>query len=113
MSEEDRAAHEQFLSRGMAFTADALGDFLRIDAGKCTGCRTCARVCPAGCIAMDGEVAVRDAQAGKGCNACLACIHACPAHAISLPMGESNPAARFCNEHVKLSDLIAANETVR
>lgn len=54
-------------------------------------------------------MAVRDAVAGDGCNACLACIHACPARAISLPMGEKNPNARFRNEHVSLADLVASN----
>lgn len=57
----------------------------------------------------DEDRAAHEATAGAGCNAYLACVHACPAHAISLPMGEKNPAARFRNEHVSLADLIAAN----
>ena len=109
MSDADRAAHEQFLSRGLVFEPEALGDFLRVDAARCTGCCLCARVCPAGCIAVEGDRAVRDATAGEGCNACLACMHACPAHAVSCAAGDRNPRARFRNEHVSLAEIAAAN----
>ncbi len=55
------------------------------------------------------DVAVRNALSEERCNACLACIHACPSGAFELPMGESNPEARFRNEHVSLNEIIAAN----
>lgn len=109
VTDADRAAHEEFLARGLSFTPEHLKDFLVIDPEVCSGCGICSRVCPAGCITLEDGVAVRDALAGDGCNACIACIQACPDHAISLPMGEINPEARFRNEHVRLADLIKAN----
>lgn len=109
VTDEDRAAHEQFMSRGLRFEPAALGGFLTVDSEKCIGCGACAKVCPAGCIALEGGKAVRNAQAGFGCNACLACMHTCPAHAIACAAGDKNPAARFRNEHVTLAELQEAN----
>ena len=111
VSDVDREAHAQFMSRGIGFEPADLGNFLCIDPQACTGCGICARVCPAGCIHVEEGAAVRDALAGQGCNACLACIHACANGAISLPMGEANPQARFRNSHVTLAQIMQANET--
>ena len=74
VTDGDRAAHEQFMSRGLCFEPAMLGGFLTVDSEKCVGCGACAKVCPAGCIALEGGKAVRNAQAGFGCNACLACM---------------------------------------
>ena len=97
------------MSRGLRFEPAMLGEFLTVDSEKCVGCGACAKVCPTGCIALEGGKAVRNAQAGFGCNACLACMHACPAHAITCAAGDKNPAARFRNEHVTLAELQEAN----
>ena len=44
---------------------------------QCTKCGTCARVCPAGNIAVDDSVVF-----GNACENCFACVNLCPAHAI-------------------------------
>lgn len=111
VTDEDRAAHAQFLSRRLSFEPAALHGFLAIDPERCTGCGICTRVCPASCISIEDGKAVRRATAGQGCNACLACIHACPNGAISLPMGEANPQARYRNEHISLQKIMEANGT--
>ena len=113
---DDLAIYEQGLQKyGDLFAnLDFLRSFLAITE-RCTGCTTCTRICPAGCIELgikaDGLFgAVRDAAAGNVCTACLACVHACPAHAIEISMGELNPEAHFTNEHTSIAELIEAND---
>lgn len=43
VSDEDRAAHVQFLNRGVKFEPEDLGGFLAIDADACKGCSICTR----------------------------------------------------------------------
>ena len=66
-------------------------------------CGICAKVCPADNIEVGDEVVFLDR-----CEACYACIQNCPQGALHLPT-EKSP-VRFRNEHVKLAEIIAANQ---
>jgi ferredoxin len=41
----------------------------------CIGCTKCTKVCPAGAVTMDGNLAVIDPDK---CTACGTCVDACP-----------------------------------
>ncbi|MFW6365291.1 MAG: EFR1 family ferrodoxin [Spirochaetota bacterium] len=68
----------------------------------CNGCGICADVCPAGNITMAEEPVY-----GSSCEFCLACTHNCPQNAIRVSGEKSRE--RFRNDHVQLSDIVAAN----
>jgi ferredoxin len=85
-------------------TLPKLGGFdhsFRVDE-KCTGCGTCARVCPAGNIELvDGKPAWQ-----RRCEQCFACIHWCPREAIQIGK-RSEKTARYHHPEVKLEEVIA------
>ena len=75
---------------------------------NCVGCGTCAKVCPRGCIHLDSGKPVFDYQ---HCANCMACIQACPAKAIQFAtVKEPNPRARYRNPHIRLDEIIKANQ---
>lgn len=41
---------------------------------------------------------------------CMACIHHCLQNAIRLTIPEKNPAARFHNSHIRLTEIVKAND---
>ena len=43
----------------------------RVDAQKCTGCKLCERVCPAGAIEMADHLATIDADRCIDCQRCI------------------------------------------
>lgn len=105
VTETDRAAHQEFLSRMSRMPADAWQHLIRVKDG-CIGCGICEKVCPSGSIRLADGKAVH--TSGR-CQTCLACAHACPQKAIGLTVPEKNPGARYRNEHISLKEIVAAN----
>ena len=105
---KDRMAHKGYLALVQQQPETVWADFDFTE--DCIGCGICTKVCPAGCMHMENQRAVRT---GENCQACYACVHACPKAAIKIKsiMGfqEKNPKARYRNEHIMLSEIIAAN----
>lgn len=66
VTDEDRAAHEQFMSRGLRFEPAALGGFPTVDSEKCMGCggaQRCARLAASRSRAVRPSVTRRRALA--------------------------------------------------
>lgn len=106
VTEEDRAWHRKFLERQKPSPSGAGQTFYRVT-DDCIGCGICKRICPAGCIELQGQRAV---HIPGNCQMCMACIHHCPENAIRLTIPEKNPKARYHNEHIRLTEIIRANE---
>ena len=78
--------------KGLGFHAD----------GNCTGCGQCARICPAGNIAMQDD---RPAFGAK-CEQCVACIQWCPQAAIQYKE-ETQARKRYRHPQVTLREFIS------
>lgn len=106
---KDRAAHKGYLAMVHNQPETIWADFDFTD--ECVGCAICTKVCPAGCIRIEDQRAVRT---GENCQACYACVHACPKSAIRmnkiLGFQDKNPKVRYRNEHVTLCELVKAND---
>ncbi len=70
---------------------------------QCIRCGICAKVCPANNITVTDKVYFSD-----HCEVCYACLHNCPQNAIHMQNEQSS--VRFRNEHIKLKDIILANQ---
>ena len=105
VTQADREAHQQFLSRMSQMPADAWQHLIRVT-DACVGCGICTKVCSSDSMQLENGRAVH--IPGR-CQTCLACVHACPYKAIGLTVPEKNPQARYRNEHISLGDIIAAN----
>lgn len=108
VTDTDRAAHQEFLSRSNTPPSARWKDIYRIT-DDCIGCGICTKVCPAGCWTMENT---RPVYGGTSCQGCMACIHACPQKAIHLKMPEKNPNARYRNAHISLTEIIRANQRI-
>ncbi len=67
---------------------------------KCTGCRTCSRICPVNNIKMENQHPVWQHH----CEFCLACFHWCPNEAIK--SSELKNTVRYHHPDVKISDML-------
>lgn len=106
---QDRAHHEFFLSLSDVPPEKRWQDIYRVT-GNCVGCGVCAKVCPAGCIAVENGRAVYGAKTQRVCQGCMACIQACPQKAITMTVPEVNPQARYRNPHIQLPEIMKAND---
>ena len=105
VSQADLDHHFASLARGKIAPTNDEPLYAVTDA--CTGCGTCADVCPMGCIDVSGGHAEYDYTS---CAICMACIHACPERAIAFAtLKEKNPGVHYRNPHVALADIVAAN----
>ena len=105
----DRAAHRAFLSRSAELPPDTFHQLYCIT-DSCAGCEICTKVCPKGCFTVTDQRACWDPN---GCISCMACVHACLTQAIQLNLPEKNPTARYRNPHVRLTELVRANQQNR
>lgn len=105
VTQEDRDWHKNYLERQSGAPADSWKHLYRVTE-DCIGCGICTRVCPAGCIHLEGQRAVHTME---NCQTCMACIHHCPENAIRLNIPEKNPNARYHNENIRLTEIVAAN----
>ena len=71
---------------------------------QCTKCGICARVCPAGNIAVDDSVVF-----GNACENCFACVNLCPAHAIYSSRAVLRR-RQYRNPVIPVEEIAAANE---
>lgn len=105
VTEKDRAAHQEYLTRMAGMPKDAFSNMYRITE-ECIGCAICTRICPKNCFTVKNQ---KSTWRSERCISCMACIHACPTMAIQMNMPEKNPHARYRNEHIKLCEIVDAN----
>ena len=85
-----------FLENGMLRTFHPV-----VNEDKCTGCGTCARICPMNNITLNAKAAI-----GDNCTICLGCVHVCPHQAIRINGREALKERQYRHPDIKLKDLI-------
>lgn len=114
VTQADRDWHQAYLDRQADVSTDFWANLYYVT-DDCIGCGICTRVCPVGCIELEGQHAIHKLanQQGKTiCQTCMACIHHCPQNAIQLNMPEKNPNARYRNKHIRLPEIVEANNQI-
>ncbi len=79
----------------------------KVNADRCGGCDTCARICPVENITMqerDGKKPFADT--GADCTACLSCVHFCPHQAMELGGKHLDKSWQYHHPDIKLKDMI-------
>lgn len=70
---------------------------------KCTGCKTCEKVCPSGKITViDGKPVW---QNDIPCTFCFACIHYCPAQAIQVKKSKTAEKGRYSHPQITAAEI--------
>jgi MinD superfamily P-loop ATPase len=69
------------------------GEFLRVDAKKCTSCGTCAKFCTLGVWQKNGKSYIPAHP--SACVECGACWNACPADAVIFGEPRGGTGVRF------------------
>ncbi|HZX45861.1 MAG TPA: glycyl-radical enzyme activating protein [Clostridia bacterium] len=75
---------------------------LGLAADRCSGCGTCAEVCPAGAFSPAAEKGKAELDRAK-CRGCFACVFECPAGALKkygVPMTVEEVVAEICRDEV-------------
>ena len=106
VTDADREVHQQFLQNMEKLPEDAWKKQIKVTP-DCVGCGLCTKVCPSGSMQMEEGKAVHIPEKYQ---TCLACIHNCPHMALTMDMPEKNPSARYRNEHIRLEEIIEAND---
>ena len=72
---------------------------------KCTGCKTCEKVCLSGKIRMRGDKP--EWQNNVKCYFCFACLHYCPAQAVQIRKSKTPARGRYHHDQISAGDIAA------
>lgn len=73
----------------------------KVDQQKCNGCGICVRVCPAGCIYMEGGHPFFK----EGCLTCFGCAQWCPREAIALGSLKPTGKTKYVHPGVTVNEI--------
>ncbi len=97
---ENKNPGKRFVESTPFYSPKALIKRFRI-ADRCTGCGTCAKLCPMGNIAITDGNPVR----GSRCAACFACMHWCPEHATISKLPVIKKRTQYHHPSIRMKDF--------